>query len=1474
MVKVYFSHSGNPLLKNVSCIECNDGTIIDIINELNSKTNLVGIKSHILSDDNKILSHARLFKNICAYKQFEEFNYYESPNTIEIRQITDEVTFKDEENLLISLFQPEYLKDLLNEGLTRSKESFNYKDINGFNESKDFRPIIENIDCEIYREQIKEFKNGETTLEDLKIEKNGMPVLVINKNGFDKKRSKLLPEELVDAIREIWDLPEKEGSLRLFQEDALFFIIAKLMGLPFPYEKQLLLSMPTGGGKTEAFMIPIVSYIFKQKQFKPNDIGIRAVIIYPTNALANDQAMRFVELIYRINREIKKKLLPDARQITIGILSGDTPRDGSNLADDSLIQLCPKCGNSRFQKENDMLKCKAIVDGSICNTTLDFCRLTKNDIVNNPPDILITNPDEINFALHSPRYARIFYQKIDTIVFDEVHMYQGIFGCHISHLLRRLEEISNHKPLYIGLSATIGNAKQLAALLFNESIQNIKYVHNKDEYYTTEKTTRYRYHLLVKPAVMYKDSDDEKYVRTMSVAAAIGMFVGHLLIDSHFRKTIIFTNYRNDADDLAKYLKEREGLDIRNYFQRIINKIKRNESLDDEEVEICQFIHKWIAVIMQSSVINKDILEIGWNRGGLEKEARIRSIHSFTRNQIIEENVSAENSKTIYEKPIDLMVATKTLEVGIDIGDVTTVINSSAPFTTNEYVQRVGRAGRKKDSLAITVVNPENAIDSYFIKYFNRYVSGSDFEDAPIIISNEVIATRHILARIMDYFTKILCEDENCKNMVSINVLRFKEALKIKHNGEVLTIEDGITVTEAKRFGEKLYEEIFLKQSVDGERILDRYLKFLANEASILKISLSNIDKDYIKNIIIDKIVEINNNLQTKNERGWENSEFVTGFNAKDRTLCPTLRGSGATVDICLEGPEGNILKDIVTRQAAFNSMPPSNTSKATASSGISTFEVYDAGIETDKITENKVKRRIAYDPNCIEYFSKKFENFSSSTDPVEFLCDFNVVIPQKLKVRYFPSRFYCYKCEKGLKPPNDIIENAKGILCRTCTSKVQQLPLVYLCAHDDGCGQVIDPPIPKACINPECPDFKFFYEQYEKNNYRFNYDMVKHFKFRMTRDLEWVCKRCGAKMNFTTSSSMRSNNKNKIELLKVINDWDYDKKSPKGVAVFIKRNPEWYYGGDNNSSSYYCSKCGNSLIKTVGVPRVRTVSFSYFGKGSKILKHQKVFLAKNSNKPVGSIDFTDGYTIQLARDFLRRYTSGLRETKTMIKYFRIFEQNIFLGNYFDTHFAWIRFNTIIDEFINNKQYKCSGKCSECTLFEDIDLGEIMKPKLQIESYNMDTRTGRPRKPDPREKYCSKALSNECINLECTGCNNFKTNEFLRYIIIHTIKHGLLWALPKYAGVNIAEVRGEVYPNDREDNIDLILVDNNEGGSGAILLIEKHWDKIWNFAVEVISRTCSNQANIILPHSCKRFNSDLCPFITRDFFNYIGYIEL
>lgn len=1485
-MKVYFSHTGiNNLLPTIE-VEKKD-TFIEVLNEINAMPQYTGIK-HEVSLEGKVVSSARVFINVEVIETeingTKYYKYYEKESTVEFSSLKNPIP-ADAENILFSIFDPEILLELLEKGQAPQngdKVPFYYFDESGTERVTKLLPSIDNISFEFdtRREDIYGFKNGETSLEALKVEKGEEPYLSISGEGFDKDQSKLLPADMVDAIRGIWDLPEGNGSLRLFQEDALFFIMSKLMKANYPKEKQLLLSMPTGGGKTEAFMIPLLSHIYFRKQSGAAN-GIKSIIIYPTNALANDQAQRFVEMMYKVNNMLSEAGARREDLITIGILSGDTPNKNKDLIQESLIKICPQCGktdkwNREIAKNEGTLVCNNILEnGEICGTSLDFCRLTKEDIIDSPPDILITNPDEINFALQSPKYLPIFQTEVESIIFDEVHIYQGIFGCHIAHLLRRLEETMQYKPLYIGMSATIGNAKELAALLFDEDKERIRYIRNENNKYQTDEIVKSRLHALIRPylrGVSRTRSGEarNKYVRTMTVALSISLFIAHLIADSHFRKSIVFANYRADADDLAGYLKERELLDVRQYYKEILSKIENKQPLSDEEKEICEFMHQWSCVILDAVHNINTEMEVGWNRGGLEKEERIRSIHRFSRNNIMAENIDDA-------APIDVMVATKSLEVGIDIGDVTTVINSSAPFTINEYVQRIGRGGRKKDALAMTIINPENAIDSHMKTHFMEYVAPneSSFEDAPIIINNAVIIERHVKARIADYWTIEYLTSPSHESGVSLQVGNVLNDIKIIDKGKTLMLGGDIGDGDIIKYADVLYEKIF-GRTLGGIRYDERLLGFLQREAGILGTKPSDITSSQLKEWIRETILDFNSHLKEREKQHWENNDIITGRNSAFPVLSPTLRGSGATVSLYIEGSDTDNAVDIVSRQSAYNSMPvASDGAVSSTKSGVSTFKIVDTKDEPDVDISKAMKRRIAKDSAIKDYFSRKLIGFPTDEDPIDFAAALDIIVPKKLRVSYFPSRFYCPQCHRALIPHKDYEHKKNGVYCRKCGHKAQQLHKVYMCA-EPSCGKLYDPPAPKMCINPNCESTKKAFQIYKNNGFRYCKEMLDVFSFRLTKDLEWVCESCGCKMNFSSRRELYSHNRAGIsDAIRTLNR--EDSQSIEGMCYKALNYPEVLnFSQDQLKAQFYCKTPGHRVLRTVGVPRVRTISYSYVGNKSD--NGYEIALCDKVENSYVDIDFKQGYVIQLANEFLRRFSSGRGDSEVYtLKTEKIYDSQ-FWGNYYESHLAWIRFGEVLDKFIAEHKYSCDGDCTSCNRFEEpikLDLSELMKPQCSLEDYNFDSANEKPKQPDLRGRFCEKAKNNECNSQWCVHndgsvCPDYDRDAFLRYILVHTLKHGILWSLPKYAGVNISEVKGEIYPDDHENGADLVLIDSNEGGSGAILLLQKHWEQIWSFAEEVIDLTSKNEANIVLPHTCSRNNADLCPFLAKEFFEYLN----
>lgn len=181
-----------------------------------------------------------------------------------------------------------------------------------------------------------------------------------------------------------------------------------------------LVATGTGSGKTECFLYPILDYCLQERRK-----GIKAIIIYPMNALATDQARRFAKEV--------SSLTP---KLTVGLFTGDGGSDSRVMSPDQVI------------------------------TNQDALR-------DNPPDILLTNYKMLDFLLMRPKDQRLWKHNLKTqdllryLVVDELHTFDGAQGTDLACLIRRLRDKLHLQDnlACVGTSATIGGEsarKQLA----------------------------------------------------------------------------------------------------------------------------------------------------------------------------------------------------------------------------------------------------------------------------------------------------------------------------------------------------------------------------------------------------------------------------------------------------------------------------------------------------------------------------------------------------------------------------------------------------------------------------------------------------------------------------------------------------------------------------------------------------------------------------------------------------------------------------------------------------------------------------------------------------------------------------------------------------------------------------------------------------------------------------------------------------
>lgn len=167
----------------------------------------------------------------------------------------------------------------------------------------------------------------------------------------------------------------------------------------------------TGSGKTECFLLPIYNHLIKEHKEGNLGPGVRALLLYPMNALANDQLRRLRDIA-----RILEKQMPDM-QITFGRYVGDTP-ETRREAEEKLRSTGINLVKSELISREEMRK--------------------------TPPNILITNYAMLEYLLLRPDDCAFFDGEHaghwKFLVLDEVHIYKGASGIEMAMLMRRLKD--------------------------------------------------------------------------------------------------------------------------------------------------------------------------------------------------------------------------------------------------------------------------------------------------------------------------------------------------------------------------------------------------------------------------------------------------------------------------------------------------------------------------------------------------------------------------------------------------------------------------------------------------------------------------------------------------------------------------------------------------------------------------------------------------------------------------------------------------------------------------------------------------------------------------------------------------------------------------------------------------------------------------------------------------------------------------
>lgn len=212
-------------------------------------------------------------------------------------------------------------------------------------------------------------------------------------------------------------------------------------------DENYLVATGTGSGKTESFLFPLIDDLLRSDDLdRP---GVRTILVYPLNALANDQMHRIARLLFRD--------LGDPG-ITLGRFTGQVRSNATRAEEETRITATPT-----FQ-----------ADFPDARHAPKNWFLSRGEMLERPPHILVTNYAMLEHILLLPRNRMLLKDAdIRWLVLDEIHTYTGAQAIEVAFLLRKLKarlSIPKGQVRCVGTSASLDPARREELARFAEDL--------------------------------------------------------------------------------------------------------------------------------------------------------------------------------------------------------------------------------------------------------------------------------------------------------------------------------------------------------------------------------------------------------------------------------------------------------------------------------------------------------------------------------------------------------------------------------------------------------------------------------------------------------------------------------------------------------------------------------------------------------------------------------------------------------------------------------------------------------------------------------------------------------------------------------------------------------------------------------------------------------------------------------------------
>jgi hypothetical protein len=571
-------------------------------------------------------------------------------------------------------------------------------------------------------------------------------------------------------------LPEEFDQLAAYQKRAFVEVYTHAVtDRDLDEELGHVITASTGGGKTEAFLFPVLLYCLTA--WKAGLEGNRAVLTYPRRDLCDNQFERLFDYVHTLNQQLGHASASfEEAPISIALQHGNR----------NYVELdCPQCegmltppDREEGGKRDGCLSCSNHDDHRYEWATTD-----RSDAA----DIIVMTQNSLHLRMMDRHGEEAFWsQQYPTkfLVLDEVHVYTEQAGMHVANVVRRfkraVEELApGQQPSLVASSATIHDAENFTERIFD--VEDAVEISPEDdemdtvgsEYIIFVKATEPRDVTVPVGDSVFKPQekwDDVEQTTASNLSCMIQIAYGFW---HTARKERGGTG--TDGTDKDKIL---------GFVDSIDSVGRLGSSVEDAEQNRHLFDFRRPDAFLRGEGSNPDCHEETFTAGADDTFDERAVCEHLAPNPYLNECPTYEAGECWWtmDQPFELrpmqmaiqksgtrqrpteaknpgedwdqLIATSTLEVGFDNESIIGTFQYRAPMSVPSFLQRKGRGGRDAEDRPVTVVVlGSTSTDSYYFHH-SDYLSDPREEhlEIPLDEENRFIRSEHMVAAIFDYF--------------------------------------------------------------------------------------------------------------------------------------------------------------------------------------------------------------------------------------------------------------------------------------------------------------------------------------------------------------------------------------------------------------------------------------------------------------------------------------------------------------------------------------------------------------------------------------------------------------------------------------------------------------------------------------------------------------------------------------------------